>query len=149
MRVISLIVLGLIALFVMPNYLQRGVKTIYKQPRQSRLTGLLLLVVTPIVAVLLLVSVVGAAVGGWLLANYLFVWIFLQLRVALFATHYLLGIVMDRQRKERKTRWEYLLAFVVLAVVLAVLPYWLTFLLGCFVLGACLQQDRPVIKEQL
>jgi Na+-translocating ferredoxin:NAD+ oxidoreductase RnfD subunit len=133
----------------MPNYLQRGVKTIYKQPRQSRLAGLLLLVVTPIVAVLLLVSVVGAAVGGWLLANYLFVWIFLQLRVALFATHYLLGIVMDRQRKERKTRWEYLLAFVVLALVLAVLPYWLTFLLGCFVLGACLQQDRPVIKEQL
>jgi cytoskeletal protein CcmA (bactofilin family) len=71
-KYLSSFVIGAILLWGLPNFMQKTRDTLVKKPVQSLGLGFLVLVVTPVAAVILMITVIGLPLGLVLLLGYLF-----------------------------------------------------------------------------
>lgn len=140
--VVSTLVLGLLFLSLFPRYTRSTIETLKKRPWASLGLGFVALVITPIVALLLLVTLLGAPLALILTALYLVgmylgrVFVILWAGMALFAW----------RNKQVRDVWALVVGLVVYSV-LTVIPFiggLVTLFVILFGLGAILLADRSL-----
>jgi hypothetical protein len=67
---IGFLIMGVVLLWLFPNFMVAGARTITSEPLKSLGLGFAVLVATPIVALILLVTVIGIPIGLSLIAAY-------------------------------------------------------------------------------
>jgi cytoskeletal protein CcmA (bactofilin family) len=139
---VSTLVLGLLFLSLFPRYTRSTIETLKKRPWVSLGLGFVVLVITPIVALLLLVTLLGAPLALILTALYLVgiylgrVFVILWAGMALFAW----------RNKQVRDVWALVVGLVVYSV-LTVIPFiggLVTLFVILFGLGAILLADRSL-----
>ena len=133
-RFISMILLWALALWFMPWYISKASATIKDNPWKTLLTGAWVLAITPFIAIILLATWVWAALGWFILANYLFLWVFLSLFAAVFFANWIvewwLGEYVGRTVRSK------IAIMIVISLLLTLLPYVVSVILGLFGVGA-------------
>lgn len=71
-KFLALLVIGALLLWAVPNFMQKSAEAISKSPLQSLGIGFLVLILTPIAAILLMVTLIGLPLGLVLLLGYFF-----------------------------------------------------------------------------
>lgn len=144
-RFITMAILWSLAIRFMPNYTSKASSTIVANPGKTFLYGLLILICTPFVALILIATWIWAPIWWWLLANYLFLWIFLGLFVVVFAADYL----VDKRLHEYigNTIRAKIGVVIVLSFILTLLPYAITAILWLFGVWAGWLNDMKIFKN--
>jgi cytoskeletal protein CcmA (bactofilin family) len=138
----STLILGLFLIYLFPGYTQSAVATLSARPGASFGIGLLALIVTPIAAIMLLVTVLGLPIGLMAIALYL-VAIFL---VRVFVILWLGRVLLAWRGNEVRNTWALVLGLIVYSM-LTLIPFVGGFVALCailFGLGATLLADRSL-----
>lgn len=144
-RFFSLAILWSLLMRLMPNYIMKASETIKNKPWKTLWYGALILVATPFVALILMMTWVWASVGWWLMANYLFLWIFLSL----FAVVFFADMIVRKwfSAVHAHPLLVRILVIIVLSALVTVLPYVVSLILGLFWLWSGLINDMKIIDE--
>ena len=144
-RFLSLIILWALAFWFMPNYISKASNTIKQKPGKTLLSGLWILAITPFAAMILLATGVGASLGWWILANYIFFWVFL----GLFAVIFFADWIVDAwaHRFIGSSIRAKIAVMVLLSLILTLLPYAISVILWLFGLWAGWLNDKKIIQE--
>lgn len=147
LRFITMAILWSLAMRFMPNYTSKASKTIASNPGKTFLYWLLILICTPFIAMILMMTGVGAPIWWFLLANYIFLWIFFWLFVVLFAADYLVDRWLHTYIGDtiRAKIW----VVIILSFILTILPYAVTTLLWLFGVWAGWLNDTKILKENM
>ncbi len=146
-KFLVLTILWALMLWFMPNYTQKATQNITNQPGKTFLYGLLIIICTPLVAMLLMFTWIGAPLWWWLLANYIFLWVFLWIFVGVFWTEF----IMQKWGYKHLGNefWKKCIVLIILSLIITVIPYFITFLLWLFALGTGYMNDSKIIKENV
>lgn len=144
-RFLTLCLLWALGLWSMPNYVSKASQTIQSSWSKTLLYGLWILVLVPIIAMILLATWVWAPLWWFLIANYIFLRVFLWV----FAVIFFADMLVDRWLG--KYMWTSIRAkiwvMVVLSFLLTMLPYIATFILWLFGLWAGYLNDMKILKK--
>lgn len=146
---ISLILLGLIALWLIPKRVEKGIELLSDSFWQPLGWGLLLLFVTPVVILILAITIIGLPLALVLLALYLLSILAAIIIVSTCLGEWLLKKLMRRHLRGVSLRWSMILGLL-LFVILCSLPFigWLLkVLLISAGLGAKLALDIKDVKR--
>lgn len=146
-RFLTMSLLWALALRLMPNYTRKAADTIKLNPGKTFLYGLLALICIPFIALILLATGVWAPIGWWLIANYIFLWVFLWL----FAVVFFADFLVEKWLHEYigNTLWAKIGVMVLLSLLLTLLPYVATIILGLFGIGTGWLNDMRIIKKSV
>jgi hypothetical protein len=139
-KLLALLLLGLVLLWLFPRPTRGTTLSALASPWQQLLRGFIALVVAPIAAIILCVTVVGIPFGLILLAAY-----FVTLILAGLLMSFVLGAQLERwiwRRRERGITWGTLLIGVAAGAILSFIPIvgWaVVFVFYLFTLGALTQ----------
>ena len=112
----SLLLTGLVLIFVFPKQLVEIGTTINQHPGKSFLWGVVGLILIPIASVILLVTIIGIPLGLLLMTMFLWIAYLTQLSLGVFLGHRLFGI-------EGKTRWNVFWVFAVGLLIVQALTF--------------------------
>jgi cytoskeletal protein CcmA (bactofilin family) len=138
----STLILGLLLIYLFPGYTQSTVSTLSARPAASFALGLVALIVTPVAAIMLLVTVLGLPIGLMAIALYL-VAIFL---VRVFVIMWLGRALLSWGGREVRDGWALVVGVVVYSVV-TLIPFvggGVALAAIVFGLGASLLADRAL-----
>jgi hypothetical protein len=127
---VGLLVSGFVFVFLFPKYFASIGSAILHQPGQSFVWGIVALVVTPIIIVILLVTVIGIPVALLLITVYLWLMYLSQLTLGIALGQQLFGM-------EGKTRWNIFWSFAVGLLIVQVITF-IPYLGGLIVLAGIL-----------
>jgi hypothetical protein len=127
----------------MPNYITRTSNILKDTIAKSFWLWIGILIGSPIIAVLLLISVVWAPIAGILIMAWIGLIVFLKVLIVAVWSE-LLWLYYPYAKK---TPWHRLLVILISSIILVFLPWMLVFVLWCFAVWAGCQQDWKIIKE--
>jgi cytoskeletal protein CcmA (bactofilin family) len=139
---ISLFILGLLAYYFFPKYMRKTEEILQKTPWMALVTGVLFLLVPPILMIILIISVVGIPIALILLALY-----FLSLYVAnIFAINFLGKSLMKVLGFAANDGWVFLSGLLIYTclVSIPVIGYVSTFLAFLLGLGSLVMAKREM-----
>lgn len=137
--------LGSILLLLFPNFMQRSSDLIAKKPWVTLLVGLVTLVITPIIAVFLLITIVGIPLGLFAMAAYLFI-IYLS---QIFVANFLGQKVLNYANQKFHPTLGLLVGLLLLGVVgiIPIVGGLLKFLVILFGIGAYILTKKETFSE--
>ncbi len=142
---ITSFIIGLLLLKFIPNF-SWGVTNIIKQkPGTSFLVGLITMLVTPVVMIVLFITIIGIPFAAFLIA--LMVLLFYLSRI--FAAMYVGSLLINRVSKDASTYWSLLLGLIILGI-LSFIPIigWLAVLiLTLMAVGGVLIEKRNIYQS--
>ena len=137
---VSTLILGLLFMYFLPRYTQSTVSTLRKRPWASLGVGFVALVITPVVALMLLITVLGTPLALMVTALYLTAIYLVRVFVIVWA-----GTVLFAWRgKKVREVWALVIGLLVYSV-LTLIPFiggFVTLFVILFGLGAALLADR-------
>lgn len=142
---ISIFIVGLVLLKFFPVYTQRTVNVVLKKPGASFFVGLLTLILTPIIFVILLVTVVGIPLALIFLVSILFITWLAKIFVSLALGEKILGSVGQKGRRG----WALVLGLIILGILTSI-PFvgWIIWLLVVFFgLGAVVLEEKGFYSQ--
>ncbi len=144
-RFLSLIAMWTLLMWLMPNYIKKAGETIRVEPARSIWYGALLLILTPIVALILMMTWIGSALWWFLMANYMFLWVFLSL----FAVIFFADLIVSRWFSDVNAHplLVRVLIVIVLSALVSSLPYVVSMIVWLFGLGAWFINDMKILKR--
>lgn len=114
---LSLLIIGALLIWMAPNYTKRTSDKIAEIPLKAGLIGFLALVVTPLAAVLLMITLIGLPLGLILLATY-FVYLYIS---KIFFIYWVGGFASEKLDRNLTAIWVFVLGIVIYAVI-ALIP---------------------------
>ena len=141
---VSTLALGLLFLYLLPRYTGSAVSTLRTRPWASLGIGFVAFVVTPVAAVILLITVLGAPLG--LMAAALFLLAIYVARV--FVMIWAGAALFARMGKPIREVWALVIGLVIYSI-LTLIPFiggFVTLLVILFGLGASLLADRTLYR---
>jgi cytoskeletal protein CcmA (bactofilin family) len=138
----STLILGLLLIYLLPGYTESTISTLARRPAASFGIGLVALIVIPVAATMLLVTVLGLPIGLMAIALYL-VAIFL---VRVFVIMWLGRVLLAWRGNEVRNTWAFVVGLVVYSV-LTLIPFVggiVALAAILFGLGATLLADRSL-----
>ncbi len=138
-KLFGLLVVGLVLLSILPKTSTKIVGTMRSKPWISFAVGLVGLVVVPIAAVILMVTIIGIAAALIALALYLIALYVAEVYVSLFLGTWILGLI--RKNKPSPALWAFILGAVIFSALTMIpwLGWFLKFIGVLFALGALLR----------
>lgn len=133
---VSTFVLGLLVILLLPIFTKNTLETLRKKPWPSAGAGLIALIVTPIVAVILFITLLGIPLALIILPVYFVILYISRIFVVLWAGQEILKQVNNKSSEV----WAFLVGVIVYGV-LTFIPFvggWISFLVIIFGLGAVL-----------
>ncbi|CAG0949342.1 MAG: hypothetical protein MPEBLZ_02276 [Candidatus Methanoperedens nitroreducens] len=130
-----LLLIGIVSLILAPELTQKISDNISVKPLKNLLWGLLFLIVTPIVAVLLLVTVIGIPLGLILLVVYITLLYISRIYIGLWVGQYVLG-KLKQETKSRVLAMALGLIIVVIGINLPIIGGFIHFIIILLGLGA-------------
>ncbi|MFC1629747.1 hypothetical protein ACFL11_00785 [Patescibacteria group bacterium] len=144
---LALLVVGLIIIFLARKKSKEIGERMLDKPWTSIGWGLIYLIITPIVLILVAITVIGIPIALIVLASYL---------IALYVTKVFIGIALGqklskwRNKKQEISLVWAMISGVILFSILTSLPFvgWIIGLLGmCWALGAMVQIKKQILKQ--
>ncbi|NJD52709.1 MAG: hypothetical protein FIB07_07560 [Candidatus Methanoperedens sp.] len=145
-----LLLIGIVSLILAPELTQRISDNISVKPLKNLLWGLLFLIVTPIIAVLLLVTVIGIPPGLILLAVYIVLLYISRIYIGLWVGQYVSG-KLKQETKSRVLAMALGLIIVVIGINLPIIGGFVHFIIILLGLGAIIltvYNSYKKLKEQ-
>lgn len=140
---LSILFFSWLLVTLMPNYTNRAAVLIKSRPRQSLGWGTLFLIAAPIASLILLITFLWAPLAGALLAMWIITLVFLKVFVVAFGS----ALIWSVYPKTATSVWYKIATLILASVLIAVLPWFITFILWCFAVGAWAQNDMKLIRE--
>lgn len=113
---LSMVVIGLLLLRFFPGILETGVQILDQKPWQSLGLGLVKLILEPIVAIILIVTVIGLPLGIFLIFAYIMEIYF----ASYFVTFWIGKLVMNRFNQKANLYWSFIVGVLVFALITSV-----------------------------
>lgn len=145
-----LLLIGIVSLILAPELTQKISDNISVKPLKNLLWGLLFLIVTPIVAVLLLVTVIGIPPGLILLVVYIILLYISRIYIGLWVGQYVSG-KLKQETKSRVLAMALGLIIVVIGINLPIIGGFIHFIIILLGLGAIIltgYNGYKKLKEQ-
>jgi len=117
---VSLAVLAIILLYLIPTFISTTVYEVTRAPLKNFWLGLAFIIVTPIVALLLLVSILGLALASGIFSAYATIILVTQAIAAIYTGAFILKLV--RVRKDIEADWKAVLWGTFIFVLLGIIP---------------------------
>lgn len=139
---ISQLIIGLLILRFFPNFSQGVVETIKGNPWWSLGVGFLALILTPIIVIILLVTVIGIPLALLLLVAYIIVLCFARIFIALLIGQWIL-------KQKGNITWAFALGLIIF-VIISLIPFiggLFSFFATLFAVGAYLITKRDFYQK--
>lgn len=142
---LSTLIIGLLMLKFFPAYTQRTVDVVAQKPWASLGIGFLTAVLTPILFVILLITVVGIPIAMILLATFLILAYFTRIFVSILVGQKIFEILGQKAG----SGWSFLLGLVIygLITILPIIGGIVTLLIVLFGLGAVLLEEKDFYSQ--
>ena len=145
----SLLVIGLVLIALVPKIILNVKEEMMKRPGPSLGWGLVYLIVTPIVAGLLMITIIGLPLGLMIIPLYI---------IALYVSKVIAALVigsllLDRLTKSNKAKgsliWPLILGVLIFVIVtsIPVIGWAIKLILVLWALGAVVQIKKDILKE--
>ena len=145
----SLLVIGLVLIALVPKIILNVKEEMMKRPGLSLGWGLVYLIVTPIVAGLLMITIIGLPLGLMIIPLYI---------IALYVSKVIAALVigsllLDRLTKSNKAKgsliWPLILGVLIFVIVtsIPVIGWAIKLILVLWALGAVVQIKKDILKE--
>ncbi|MFZ3166222.1 MAG: hypothetical protein WA130_01315 [Candidatus Methanoperedens sp.] len=141
-----LLLIGIISLILAPELTQKNSDSISVNPLKNLLWGLLFLIITPIVAVLLLITIIGIPLSLILLAIYIILVYISRIYVGLWVGQYILR-KLKQETKSRVLAMALGLIIVVIGINLPIIGGLIHFIIILLGLGAIILTKYDVYKR--
>ena len=141
-----LLLIGIISLILAPELTQKISDDISVKPLKNLLWGLLFLIVTPIVAVLLLITIIGIPLSLILLVIYIILVYISRIYVGLWVGQYVLR-KLNQETKSRVIAMALGLIIVVIGINLPIIGGLIHFVIILLGLGAIILTEYDVYKK--
>lgn len=141
--IFCIVVFSWIIIRYLPNYIARTTTILKDTIAKSFWVWAGILIGTPIISLLLLITVVWAPVAWVLIMLWIFLLIFLKVLIVVIGSQ----LIWVYYPYFLKTQWHRLLVILLSSIIIAFLPWALVFVLWCFAVWASCQQDWKIIKE--
>ena len=141
-----LLLIGIISLILAPELTQKISDNISVKPLKNLLWGLLFLIITPIVAVLLLITIIGIPLSLILLAVYIILLYISRIYIGLWVGQYVLG-KLKQETRSRVLAMALGLIIVVIGINLPIIGGLIHFVIILLGLGAIVLTEYDVYKR--
>ena len=141
-----LLLIGIISLILAPELTQKNSDSISVNPLKNLLWGLLFLIVTPIVAVLLLITIIGIPLSLILLVIYIILVYISRIYIGLWVGQYVLG-KLKQETRSRVLAMALGLIIVVIGINLPIIGGFIHFIIILLGLGAIILTEYNVYKK--
>lgn len=144
-KLVSLFILGFLIAYLLPRPIEYTYSKMTKKPGASLLIGFAILFLTPIIAVILMITVVGIPLAMMLLSGY---------AIALYAVRAIAALIIGRLitqglKLRLHSVWQLLIGVIVM-IFLSVIPFvgWLlSLLITIWALGAVFKVKIMILKK--
>lgn len=133
-RLLFLLIMGSILLVIFRNFIRKTAEIVQKTPGKSFLYGLLYFILTPIIALLCFITVVGIPFWFLTVVIYIFGFVFAKLITLVVASEFI-NTTWQNKLSQSWQRWG---IFIILALILSVVS-GIDFIATLFAFGALLQ----------
>ncbi|VVB54442.1 Uncharacterised protein [uncultured archaeon] len=141
-----LLLIGIISLIFAPELTQKISDNISVKPLKNLLWGLLVLIVTPVVAILLLITIIGIPLGLILLVIYIILFYISRIYVGLWVGQYVLR-KLKQETKSRVLAMALGLIIVVIGINLPIIGGFIHFVIVLLGFGAIVLTEYDVYKR--
>ncbi len=141
-----LLLVGIVSLILAPELTQKNSDNISVKPLKNFLWGLLFLIVTPIVAVLLLITIIGIPLGLILLFVYIILLYISRIYIGLWVGQYVLR-KLKQETKSRVLAMALGLIIVVIGINLPIIGGFIHFIIILLGLGAIVLTEYNGYKK--
>ncbi len=141
-----LLLIGIVSLILAPELTQKNSDSISVNPLKNLLWGLLFLIITPIVAVLLLITIIGIPLSLILLVIYIILVYISRIYVGLWVGQYVLR-KLKQETKSRVIAMALGLIIVVIGINLPIIGGLIHFVIILLGLGAIVLTEYDVYKK--
>ncbi len=133
-RLLFLLIIGSILLLTFRNFIRKTAEIVQKTPGKSFLYGLLYFILTPVIALLCFITVVGIPFGFLTIAIYIFGFVFAKLITLVVISEF----INTTWQNKISQSWQQWGIFIILAIILCVVS-GIDFIATIFAFGALVQ----------